>query len=86
MASNTPLVASDLPVVRELVRPDVDALLVRPGSAKAIKDAVLRLVAEPALGPRLASTARASVLRERTWAHAQASLVAAYRDVLGVPA
>ena len=55
MASCTPLVASDLPVVRELVRPEEDALLVRPGSAKAIKDAVLRLVADPTLGRRLAS-------------------------------
>ncbi len=34
MASGTPLVASDLPVVRELARPEVDALLVRPGSTR----------------------------------------------------
>ena len=65
---------------------DVDALLVRPGSAKAIKDAILRLIAEPALGPRLASSARSSVVRERSWAHAQASLIDAYRDVLGMSA
>ncbi len=84
MASCTPLVASDLPAVRELVRPEVDALLVRPGSAKAIKDAVLRLVADPSLGHRLAKSAREAVVRERTWSHAQASLVAAYQEVLGI--
>ena len=84
MASSTPLVASDLPVVRELARPEVDALLVRPGSAKAIKDAVLRLVADPTLGRRLAESAREAVVRERTWGHAQASLVAAYEEVLGI--
>jgi glycosyltransferase involved in cell wall biosynthesis len=62
----------------------VDALLVRPGSAKAIKDAVLRLVNDPALDPRLGKSAREVVTRERTWAHAQASMVAAYEDVLGI--
>jgi glycosyltransferase involved in cell wall biosynthesis len=40
MASGTPLIASDLPVVRELAEPDRDAQLVRAGSAKAIKDAL----------------------------------------------
>ena len=84
MASGTPLVASDLPVVRELARPDVDALLVRPGSAKSIKDAVLRLAADPALGRQIATSAREAVVRHRTWRHAQASLVAAYEEVLGI--
>jgi glycosyltransferase involved in cell wall biosynthesis len=84
MASGTPLVASDLPVVRELVCPEVDALLVRPSSAKAIKDAVLRLINDPALCTRLGKSAREVVVRDRTWAHAQASLIAAYEDVLGI--
>lgn len=78
MASGTPLIASDLPVVRELARPEVDALLVRPGSAKAIKDAVLRLAADPSLGPRLSASARDAISRGRTWAHAREGLVAAY--------
>jgi glycosyltransferase involved in cell wall biosynthesis len=84
MASGTPLIASDLPVVRELARPEVDALLVRPGSAKAIKDAVLRLVNDPALARRLAKSAREVVVRERTWGDAQASLLAAYKEVVGI--
>ncbi len=84
MASGTPLVASDLPVVRELARPEVNALLVRPGSAKAIKDAVIRLAADPSLGIRLASSARGAVARNRTWDHARARLVAAYGEVLGI--
>ncbi len=84
MASGTPLVASDMPVVRELARPDVDALLVRPGSAKAIKDAVLRLAADPALARQIATSAREAVVGQRTWRHAQASLVAAYEEVLGI--
>ncbi len=63
MASSTPLVASDLPVVRELAqRPEVDAPA-RPGpaSAKSIKDAVPALVADPTLGRRLSNSAREAV-------------------------
>ncbi|NKC15502.1 MAG: hypothetical protein GKR94_25885 [Gammaproteobacteria bacterium] len=41
MASSTALIASDMPVVQALARPGVDAWLMRPGSAKASKDAML---------------------------------------------
>ena len=84
MASGTPLIASDLPVVRELAEPDRDALLVRPGSAKAIKDALLRLRDQPQLGPQLSAAARTTVERRLTWRRAQEELVAAYREVLGL--
>lgn len=84
MASGTPLIASDLPVVRELAEPDRDALLVRAGSSKAIKDALLRLLQEPTLGTQLSLNARATVERHLTWQRAQAELIAAYRDVLGL--
>ena len=78
MASGTPLIASDLPVVRELARDGVEALLVRPGSAKAIKDGMLRLHQEPDLANCLSRTAREHVTRSFTWARAQASLIDAY--------
>ena len=52
-------------VVRELAGDDVEALLVRPGSGKAIKDAMLRLRMEPGLGCRLSRSARMRAERER---------------------
>ena len=84
MASGTPLVASDLPVVRELARAEVDAVLVRPGSAKAIKDAVFRLADDPDLG---ASAFDDGASGGRAWAdlgRRPAALVAAYEEVLGM--
>lgn len=86
MASGTPLIASDLSVVRELAEPDRDALLVRAGSAKAIKDALLRLHDQPTLGRQLSSIARETVERRFTWQRAQTELVAAYHEVLGIEA
>jgi glycosyltransferase involved in cell wall biosynthesis len=82
MASGTPLVASNLPVVAALARNEIEALLVAPGSAKGIKDALLRLTFDPELGRRIAWNARQRVAAEFTWQRAQASLLAAYRQML----
>jgi glycosyltransferase involved in cell wall biosynthesis len=61
MAAGRPIVASDLPAIREVLHPDVDALLVPPGDAAAMAEAIRRLVGDPALAARLASAARAAV-------------------------
>ncbi|WP_428264152.1 glycosyltransferase family 4 protein [Haliangium sp.] len=84
MATGTPLVASDMPVVRDLAEDGRDALLVKPGSAKAIKDALLRLGADPALGQALSRAARARVEQRFTWARAEEDLIEAYESVLGL--
>lgn len=84
MACGVPLVASDLEVVRELCTSDREALLVRPGSGKAIKDALLRLREDPRLGPRIARAARRRVEAEFTWTCAQQRLLAAYEELLAV--
>ncbi|WNG50004.1 glycosyltransferase family 4 protein [Archangium minus] len=84
MASGTPVVASDLPVVRAVAEHGVHAFLVRPGSPKAIAEAVRSLRADPTLGPRLSQQARALVERDFTWARAQESLVAAYEEAFGM--
>jgi len=57
MASGRPVIASDLPALREVLRPESNAVLVEPGSADALAGAVRRLVADPALGRRLAAQA-----------------------------
>lgn len=86
MSSATPLIASDLPVVGELVNDDTEAMLVRPGSGKAIKDAMLRLRSEPNLGERLGTAARARAEQEFRWERAQGSLINAYESMLGMSA
>ena len=83
MAAGVPVVASDLPVVRALADPEQHALLVRPGSAKAIKDGILRLAADPHLGRRIAQAARRRIERELTWRHAEERLIASYRRLEG---
>ncbi len=84
MASGTPLVASDLSVVRALAADEVQAVLVKPGSAKAIKDAVLRLRNDPELARRLSVAARRRIQEAFTWAHAEHRLLTAYQRELGI--
>lgn len=85
MASGTPLIASDLPVVRELVDHDTEALLVRPGCGKAIKDGVLRLLKEPHLAKTISTAAARRATAEFSWPRAQAELISVYESLLNDP-
>ena len=78
MAAGTPVIASDLPVVRELGRDGEHFLLVKPGSVDQLAEAALRLRSDPDLASRIALQARAHVEASYTWEQAGATLVAAY--------
>jgi glycosyltransferase involved in cell wall biosynthesis len=82
MAAGTPVVASDLPIVRELAD-ESTALLAKPGSTKSLKDALLRLAADPAETLARAERARRHVEARFDWRVAQAALRAVYAE-LGV--
>jgi len=66
MASGRPVVASDLPALREVLRPDDNAVLVEPGSADALAAGIRRIVGDAAFGRRLAANARRDVA-DYTW-------------------
>jgi len=67
MASGRPIVISDLPVLHEILRADVDALMVEPEDVDALLGALQRLRDDPALGARLAASALERVRAEFTW-------------------
>ena len=67
MASGRPIVTSDLPVLREVLRPGVDALMVPPEDVDAFTAAVGRLADDPALGERLATSALERAQHDLTW-------------------
>jgi glycosyltransferase involved in cell wall biosynthesis len=66
MASGRPIVASDLPALREVLRADENAVLVEAGRADALAAGVSRVLGDPELAARLAGQARDDV-REWTW-------------------
>ena len=77
-----PIVASNLPVVRELMRESRDALLVPPDSPEALAAAVLRLLEDERLRTRLAGRGARRVRDLFTWKRAQGRLLKTYEALL----
>ena len=81
MGAGRPVVASNLPVVRELAREDVDALLYSPGDADGLARQILRLLQDPQLANRLAGSAAERARENFTWHAAQKKLLEVYREL-----
>jgi glycosyltransferase involved in cell wall biosynthesis len=64
IASAAPLITADTPAARELLVDEESALLVPPGDAQALAQAVRRLAADSALSGRIAAGGRAAYERE----------------------
>jgi glycosyltransferase involved in cell wall biosynthesis len=58
LACGTPVVTADTPAARELLADGESALLVPPGDARALADAIRRLVVEPELALRIGAGGR----------------------------
>jgi glycosyltransferase involved in cell wall biosynthesis len=67
MASGVPLVASDLPVLQEVLRDGDNALIAPAGDVARWRAALERLLADDDLRYRLARTAQADLARSYTW-------------------
>ncbi|OGO48770.1 MAG: hypothetical protein A2Z30_08250, partial [Chloroflexi bacterium RBG_16_64_43] len=61
MAAGRPIVTTDFPVVREVLRDGETAVLVEPDSAQALREGIQRILGNPALSQRVAAGARSAV-------------------------
>jgi glycosyltransferase involved in cell wall biosynthesis len=68
MASGTPVVASRVGGVAEIVEDGVTGFLVSPGDTAALRDRLAEILGDPALARRLGSAAHETVLERFTWA------------------
>jgi len=82
MASARPLIASNMPIVRELVREDMDALLFSPSDPEDLARQVLALLNDLELSQRLAASASERALTKFTWHAAQKKLLKVYEKLL----
>ena len=69
MATGVPIVSSDLPVLREILRHEENALLVAPDDVNGWAAAIDRILSDGLLARRLADAAYAQYQRQHTWEH-----------------
>lgn len=80
-AQATPVVASDIPGYRDVVRNGVDGVLTAPGDALALAEALRRLALRPELRARMALAA--SERAERfAWPHVAAEVLDSYEQAI----
>ena len=79
MACARPVVASNLPVVRELLREDLDGLLFIPGDPTDLARKTLKALEDRELSQRLAQSAAHHVREHFTWHIAQKKLLKVYQ-------
>jgi glycosyltransferase involved in cell wall biosynthesis len=82
LAAGRPLVATNLPVVRELAREDVDAALFAPNDASDLARQILRVLADRPLAERLAASGAEHARTAFTWHAAQKKLLRVYEQLL----
>ena len=84
-ASARPLIVTDVPGCRHFVTDGVEGLIVPPGDATALADALARLAGDAALRARLGAAARAKVLAGYTESAVEAGVETAYRALMAPP-
>ncbi len=84
-AAATPVVASDIPGYRDVVRPDVDGILVPPGDAQALAESLYGLYHQPARRAEMAQAATQGVARF-AWPRVATEVMTAYQDAIATPA
>lgn len=79
MAVGTPVIASDLPCVREIVTHRGDGLLVRPDRPDELARAMRQVIDDPGLRASLGAAARRRIASDFTWDHAHRKMTEVYR-------
>jgi glycosyltransferase involved in cell wall biosynthesis len=82
MAAGRPLLASNMPIVRELVREDLDALLFSPNDPEDLARQALTLLEDFELSQRLAQSASQRALTKFIWRESQKKLLKVYGELL----
>jgi phosphatidylinositol alpha-mannosyltransferase len=84
LASGTPVVCSDIPGYRDVVRDDIEGRLVPPGDPAALGEAVRALAVRAKHRAELGAAARERAERF-AWPHVAEEVEQAYEDALAVP-
>ncbi len=84
-AAGTPVLASDIPGYREVLRDGLDGLLIPAGDALALAESLRRLALDQGLRARMAACARERAERF-AWPHVAAEVLDGYEQAIAVAA
>lgn len=84
MAMERPVVATSVGGVPELVRAEIDGVLVPPGDPRAVADAILHLLDQPNLAGAMARNARDRIRQNFSLTHMVSETIRIYDEVLRV--
>jgi starch synthase len=82
MASGTPVVASRVGGLPEIVADGATGFLVEPGDVDALNDRIATLLSDHRLARRLGDDARTAVVERFTWESCARRCLAAYRELV----
>jgi glycosyltransferase involved in cell wall biosynthesis len=82
MAAGCPVVVTDLPVVRGVIRPGENGLVFPERDAAALADALRRLLDDRALASALAARARQDIASRFSWSAVGGAYAAVFREAL----
>ena len=81
MASGTPVIASRIGGVPEVVEDGVTGFLVEPGDVEALRDRLALLLADPSKARQMGDAGRDAVLQRFTWQRCAERCLAAYEEL-----
>jgi glycosyltransferase involved in cell wall biosynthesis len=81
MAAGKAIVASRLGQIGDVLTDNETALLVEPGNAKELCDAIIRLSHDPGLLHRLGTAARAAAVEDHTWGRNAQRVLDVFREI-----
>lgn len=82
MAAGLPVIVTDTPACREVVRENENALIVPTSDADALSAAMKKLMADPELRARLGERSH-QLSRQYTWTRVVSDYLALYRSLIG---
>jgi glycosyltransferase involved in cell wall biosynthesis len=82
MACGIPVIATDVGGTRDIVRSNLDGLLVPPRDADVLASAINLILASPDLADRMGSAARERVVKESSWDSVAAKYDTLYEKVI----
>ena len=83
MASGTPVIASRLGGLPEVVQHGITGFLVEPGNIAELRERIAQLLHDPGLAQRMGRSARELVLERFTWQACAQRCLTAYTELLG---